>query len=388
MKQPINNFQGQVVHSCPLLFPQGGIAVERLFAQAHSLGLDAVAVTHSAPFTESLPVLAKLQETRLYPDFAEPDLNLRTNPQALLPSVRSIVSAAVAYKSVSPRIEPKSGLLSRYAWGDDYHRVLAMRLTGLAGWMQAHLGVNEYLVCVDTKPTLDRAIFLRAGLGWLGKNCCVYLPEYGSWIFLGSILVDLELPVINDAPMEPRCGDCNLCVKACPTNALFAPGRINPFICISYLTQMKGAIPRQLRGKMGIRLWGCDICQEVCPYNQQARTSAHPCFSPKEAASVPVIPLLNITNSEFKRRFGHTPMGWRNKGLLQRNAAIVCGNLHLTEAIPELAIALKDPKSVVRGAVAWALAKIGTKKARQILAAARTRETDPHVMAEIKQALE
>ena len=112
MKQPTNSIQGQVVHSCPLLFPQGGIAVERLFAQAHSLGLDSVAVTHPAPFTESLPVLAELQETRLYPDFAEPDLNLRANPQALLPSVRSIVSAAVAYKSVSPRIEPKSGLLS------------------------------------------------------------------------------------------------------------------------------------------------------------------------------------------------------------------------------------------------------------------------------------
>lgn len=362
--------------------------MEQLFAQAYSLGLDAIAVTHPAPFNEALPVLTKLQEKQHYPDFVEQDLHLRINPQALLPSVKSIISTAVAYKSVHPRVQPRSGLLSRYAWGEDYHRVLPERLNELARWMQDHLGVNEYLVCVDTKPTIDRAIFLRAGLGWRGNNCCVYLPDYGSWVFLGNILVDVELPITNPAPMESRCGDCELCVKACPTNALYAPGRINPYLCISYLTQMKGIIPRQLREKIGIRLWGCDICQEVCPYNKNAKSSSRSCFAPKEATSIPVIPLLNITNGEFKRRFGQTPMGWRGKAMLQRNAAIVCGNLRLNEAIPELAISLKDPKPVVRGTAAWALAKVSTSKARQILVEAYKSETDPQVLEEIKHGLD
>jgi len=361
--------------------------VKELFAQAYSLGLDAVAVTHPAPFAESLPTLAKLQEQKLYPKFAEQDLQLRTHPQALLPSVKSIISTAIAYKSVPPRVEPQSGLLSRYAWGSDYHRVLTERLTALARWMQAHLSVNEYLICVDTKPTIDRAIFLRAGLGWLGKNCCVYLPDYGSWIFLGSILVDVELPATNPAPIASRCGDCELCVKACPTNALFAPGRINPNICISYLTQIQGFIPRHLREKIGIRLWGCDICQEVCPYNQQVKPSPHSCFMPQEGPSVPVIPLLNISSSDFRQRFERTPIGWRGKGILQRNAAVVCGNLRLEEAVPELARAIKDPKPAVRGTAAWALGKIGTKKARDTLAEALALEKDPQVLAEINEAL-
>lgn len=369
------------------LSDQGEIAVDKFFAKAYSLGLDAVAVTHPAPFAESLPALAKLQEQKLYPDFAGQDLQLRTHPQALLPSVKSIISTAIAYKSVPPRVEPQSGLLSRYAWGSDYHRVFTERLTALARWMQAHLSVNEHLICVDTKPTIDRAIFLRAGLGWLGKNCCVYLPDYGSWIFLGSILVDVELPATNATPMASRCGDCELCVKACPTNALFAPGRINPYICISYLTQMQGFIPRQLREKIGIRLWGCDICQEVCPYNQQAKPSPHSCFMPQEGPSVPVIPLLNITSTEFKQRFGRTPIGWRGKGILQRNAAVICGNLRLEEAVTELARAIKDPKPAVRGTAAWALGRIGSKKARGTLAEALTLENDPQVLTEINEAL-
>ncbi len=363
--------------------------MDRLFAQAAKLGLDSVAVTHPGQFTEFLPKLEALKAKKLYPDFVEQDLNIRINPKAVLPSAKAIISAAVAYKTETPKLEPKSGLISRYAWGKDYHLVLTERLEALAQWIQANFGATEYAVCVDTKPTIDRAIFLRAGHGWLGKNCCVYLPKRGSWIFLGSILVDVELPATNPqpAPSTSPCENCDLCIKACPTGALFAPYQINPYICISYLTQMKGMIPLELREKIGVKLWGCDNCQQVCPENQRALLCSHEEFAPLEGPSIPVIPLLNITNREFKHRFGQTPMGWRGRGIIQRNAAIVCGNLKLTEAASELKIALEDPKPVVRGTAAWALGKIGTQKARQILADHKLKETDPIVAAEIEQAL-
>ncbi len=362
--------------------------MDRLLAEGKRLGLDAIAITHPEPFTEQLPKLNKLKAEKLYPNFVEQDLDLRINPHALLPSTKSIVSVAISYKTEQPKVQPKSGLLSRYAWGKDYHRILPAKLETLAKWMQDQLGISDYLIAVDTKPTLDRAIFLRAGLGWLGKNCCVYLPNYGSWVFLGSILVDKELPLTNNPSLTSPCHDCNLCLQACPTQALFEPYQINPFICISYLTQMKGFVPLELRSKIGIKLWGCDNCQQVCPQNKKALVSSNPDFEPLEATSIPVIPLLNISKREFKQRFEQTALGWRGKGTIQRNAAIVCGNLQLSEAIPELAISLQDPKPVIRGTAAWALGKIGTKKARQILANSKQKETDPQALQEIEQALE
>lgn len=366
----------------------GEYIVEQLTLKAYELGIDALAVTHPHPFTESLTKLTELQENKLYPDFVETNLKLRTDPKLLLPNVKSIISTALAYKTVEPKLSPNSGVLSRYAWGQDYHVIFYQRLEALAKWMQQNLDVNEYLIAVDTKPTIDRAVALRAGLGWLGQNCCVYVPNYGSWVFLGSILVDVELPITNTIPLKPSCDqNCSLCIKACPTNALYAPYKINPHICISYLTQMKGSIPRRLRPKIGAKLWGCDTCQQVCPENETALSGSHSHFLPLEAASIPVIPLLNITKKEFRRRFNHTALGWRGKGVLQRNAAIVCGNLKLTEAVNELAKSIEDPKAAVRTASAWALGQIDTKKARQILAKSLTVETDPDVIIEIKQAL-
>ncbi len=362
--------------------------MEQLTLKAYELGIDALNVTHPRPFTESLTKLTKLKEAQLYPDFVETNLKLRTDARLLLPNVKSIISTALAYKTVEPKFNPNSGILSRYVWGQDYHVIFSQRLEALAKWMQQHLGVNEYLVAVDTKPTIDRAVALRAGLGWLGQNCCVYVPNYGSWVFLGSILVDAELPITDTIPLKPSCDqNCSLCIKACPTNALYAPYKINPHICISYLTQMKGSIPVRLRPNIGAKLWGCDTCQQVCPENKKARSCSHSHFLPLEASSIPVIPLLNITKKEFRRRFSHTALGWRGKEVIQRNAAIVCGNLKLTEAVVELAKSIRDPKLIVRAASAWALGQIDTKKARELLAKSLTEETDSDVIFEIKQAL-
>lgn len=355
---------------------------------ASQIGLDALAITHPQPFIKSRTTLKQLQSEDLYPKFVETDLQLRIKPHNLLPSVKSIISVALAYKTVEPETPRGTGLLSCYAWGEDYHTVLTNKLQKLTDWMRENLGVSESLIAVDTKPTIDRAIALRAGLGWLGQNCNVFIPKFGSWVFLGSILVDIELTPTESALKKPPCSqNCEICVKSCPTNALYAPYKINPHICISYLTQMKGFIPHSLRPKIGVKLWGCDTCQQVCPENNKVTASSHACFLPLEAPSIPVIPLLNITKKEFANRFSNTPMGWRGKGTIQRNAAIVCGNQKLSEAVDELKISMTDPKPVVRGTAAWALGKINTKKAREILVNARGREHDNQVLDEINLAL-
>lgn len=358
--------------------------MQAIIQKAKNIGLNALEITHARPFRESHTKLAELQKANLYPKFVEQDLNLRTDPSLLLPTVKSLISVAIAYHTVEPETSPLSGVLSRYAWGEDYHHILPQRLEKLALWLQAEFGVQEYKIAVDTSPLIDRAIALRAGLGWLGKNCCVFTPDFGSWVFLGTILVDQELPITNPAPLTPACTEqCNICVQACPTNSLFAPYKINPDICISYLTQMKGIIPRELRTKIGIKLWGCDTCQQVCPENKKAISPNHEFFRPLEGTSIPVIPLLNISNREFKQRFGKTALGWRGRGTLQRNAAIVVGNLKATEAIDELAKSVLDPKPVVRATSVWALQKIGTKKALAVLDKVVQYEQDPDVIAEL-----
>lgn len=356
--------------------------MESLKQKAKEIGFDAIAITHAQPFHKSYDQLQALQEANLYPKFVEEDLNLRTDPSLILPNVKSLVSVALGYETVQPQNSPLSGSISRYAWGEDYHHIFPQLLHKFAQWLQEAYQVNDFKIAVDTSPLIDRAIALRAGLGWLGKNCCVFAPDLGSWIFLGTILVDRELPITNHKPLPSPCGDCNLCIQACPTGALFAPYQINPNICISYLTQMKGMIPHHLRAKIGTKLWACDTCQQVCPENKKTISPNHPFFQPILGTSIPVIPLLNISNREFRERFGKTALAWRGRGVLQRNAAIVVGNLRATEGIEELAKSLKDPKPMVRATAVWALQKIGNTKALQVLEKEILNEEDPIVLAE------
>lgn len=356
--------------------------------RAKEIGIDALAITDAKPFIKEKAVLEQVLQAGLYPQFVETDLALRTDPKRLLPSVQSIISVAIAYKSVDPHISQGKGLLSRYAWGHDYHSLLYPRLETLAQWMVKEFGVKEYVVAVDTKPPIERAIALRSGLGWLGQNCAIFVPPYGSWVFLGELLVDIPLPFTTQQPLKPNCSEkCGRCVRACPTNALFAPYQINPHSCISYLTQMKGIIPREMRAKIGAKLWGCDTCQQVCPTNQKALPSQHQEFYPLDGTAIPLIPLLSISKKEFHQRFGHTALAWRGHGILQRNAAIILGNLRYTEAIPALGDALQDPKPFLRASVAWALGEMHTASARNLLHNAQHKETNAIVLEEIELAL-
>lgn len=368
-------------------------SLDLLREKAYELGLDALAITHPEPFQEMASILKDRQTRGLYPNFVAEDIELRVDPRKTMPQVRSIISVGIAYKTVEPGPIPHlHGLLSRYAWGVDYHRVLPDRMAKLGQFLQEEFGAQTIYFSTDTGPLIDRAIAVRASLGYTGQNCAVFVPPYGSWIFLGEILIDLELPPtttpLGSQPQDCRAQDkCGQCVKACPTGALFAPYHCNPHICISYLTQMSGMIPIEWRNKIGKKLWGCDICQMVCSVNQTARPSRHPEFHPLEGTTVPLIPLLSLSNREFKERFGTTALNWRGKKTLQRNAAIILGNYKDPEAIPALSHALQDPKEVVRASSAWALGEIGTGRALDALTKAQLNEKHELVLEEITQAL-
>jgi epoxyqueuosine reductase len=229
------------------------------------------------------------------------------------------------------------------------------------GFLKEHFGASRCTKAVDTTFLIDRALAVEAGLGYPGRNCAVYVPPFGSWVFLGEILVDVELPPTKTKQQDNwACPQgCALCVQACPTGALFAPGKIQPKRCISYLTQMSGPIPLELRDKIGGKLWGCDICQQVCPVNQTAQPSRHREFSPLVGPHIELLPLLDLTKQEFTEQFGRTSMAWRGKNVLARNACIILGNQGRAEALPLLEkTAREHPSAIVKDAAGWAANKL------------------------------
>jgi epoxyqueuosine reductase len=316
----------------------------------------------------------------------------RRHPGAWLPWARSVVSVAMNYYTPHPRDArpsgPPRGWISRYAWGDDYHAVLQDRLETLLAWIRGAAGeAVQGRAYVDTGPVLERDLSGRAGIGWIGKNTQLISPRHGSWFFLGELFLSLELP--PDEPIRDRCGSCQLCLEACPTRAFAGPYRLDARRCIAYLTiELKGSIPVESRPLIGDHIFGCDICQEVCPYNVNVSATREPAFQPREGLHAPeLIELLGLTEQEFRERFNNSAIRRpRREGFL-RNVAVALGNLRAVEAVPGLVRALSDPASVVRGHAAWALGQIGTEAARAALTRALAVERDPAVRAEIEGAL-
>ncbi len=314
------------------------------------------------PIEAMLPVLRQAQEEGRYPDFVDPNISKRIDAKNLQRSVKSVISVALSYYTGDPGPAPAlHGTVSRSAWGRDYHRVLSRRMDQVIAYLQAHAGVKEYTKAVDTSILVDRGIAVEAGLGYSGANCAVYVPPFGSWVFLGEILVDVDLPPTKAKEQNNwTCPvDCDLCIRACPTGALFAPGKIQPGRCISYLTQMSGPIPVEFRSKIGSKLWGCDICQQVCSINKKAQLSSHREFQPAVGPHVSLLPLLEMAKSEFAELFGETSLAWRGKNTITRNACIVLGNQRRREALPSLEkTAREHPSTIVQEAALWAVQEI------------------------------
>jgi epoxyqueuosine reductase len=314
-------------------------------------------------------------------------------PAEALPGAGSVVVVGKNYFTghLPPAIrdDPSRGLIASYAWAPDYHDLLRPRLQRLAEWIAAHAGRRAGRVYVDTGPLLERDAAARAGLGFTGRNTMLIHPRWGSWLFLGAILVDL--PLEPDPPRAGTCGRCARCLIACPTDAFPAPYVLDSRRCISYLTiELKGPIPVALRPALGNRIFGCDICNDVCPYNLRFATqSEDPTLAPRADWVAPALrDLMRLSESEFRHRYADSPvLRTRRRGFL-RNVAVAIGNWGADEAVPELRAALTDPEPLIRGHAAWALGRIGSGRARRALAAAVEREADPAVLAELAMALD
>lgn len=360
-------------------------------------------------------------------DFEAGDILDRVDPARSLPGVRSVIAAAFPYRTAAwetPRPPGLRGVLSKYAWGEDYHRVLRARLEKLAALLTHAAGRPvSWRAAVDIGPLVERAFAEAAGLGWIGKNGCLFVEPHGSWVFLGLLLTDLrvepgpapgeesveiggggdgapidgpggERPIpIPAGDPEPealfsRCGSCDKCLQACPTQAFVAPGALNANRCLSYVTQMKGILPKEFRRKMGTRIWGCDICQAVCPVNRGAEPAPEPAADfDSEVAFPDLIRLLTLSQRAFRRRFGSTAAAWRGVHVIRRNAAVALGNRRDARAVPHLVPLLNDPRPEIRAAAAWALGEIGGQTALAALAEAAAREEEPRVRADMQTIL-
>ena len=316
---------------------------------------------------------------------------LRRDPEKLVPWAVSVISVGMNYYTAFPRpeqVNEAKGWISRYAWGDDYHDMMKDKLEALLIRVQELYPVPvQGRAFVDSGPVLERDLAGVAGLGWIGKNTHLISPRKGSWFFLGELFVDL--PLAYDRPIRDRCGRCELCLKACPTDAFIGPYVLDARRCISYLTiELKGWMPRHLRPLVGNHVFGCDICQEVCPYNVKAKASPEDAYQPRAGLHAPqLIPLLALDRDEFGRRFKGSPiLRAKRRGFL-RNVAVALGNLKCLEAVPALIRALDDEEPLVRGHAAWALGQIGSQSAMDALEERRRIENDSAVRHEIADAI-
>lgn len=338
------------------------LSLERLIkAQASGLGFDLVGITSLGP-VDTAGEFEKWVESGYAGemDYLPRGAEKRRDSRLPVPGTTSAIVVGLDYGGRAP-----SGPVARYARGDDYHEVMLGKLGELHQWLESELGTpiggKAY---VDTGPILERDLARRAGLGWFGKNTNLVNPRIGSFFFIGSLLVDLDLA--PDAPFEAdRCGTCTRCLDACPTDAFVEPRLLDATRCISYLTiEQKGAIPEDLREQMGGRLYGCDTCQDVCPYNVKfAQELGEPAFAARatiadrDARSL-ARELLAMDDESFRRAFKGSPMKRAKRRGLARNAAVVLGNLGDDMDRAVVASALDDAEPLVRQHLSWALARI------------------------------
>jgi epoxyqueuosine reductase len=313
-----------------------------------------------------------------------------SHPRHVLPAVRSVVMLAANYRTADPAPPAAlTGRVSRYAWNDgDYHSLIRQRLAQLADFLHEQRPGCQTRGVIDTAPLLERDFARAAGLGWFGKNTMLINKRQGSWLFLAGLLTDVELE--PDAPHETsHCGTCTRCLEACPTQAFPEPYVLDARKCIAYLTiELDGPIPAALREGVGEWLFGCDICQDVCPWNNKAPLKDDAAFRPRpDLNPADLILLLGLDDAGFARQFGQSALSRPGRAGVLRNAAIVLGNQRNELAVPALCRSLCDVEPHIRGAAAWALGQIGGAPALAALKSRLGVEDNATVSSEIKQAI-
>ena len=365
---------------------------EEIIEYSKQIGIDKIGFTTADPFVEMKNRLIRQQELGYQSGFEHKNIDERTNPALLFDEPRSIIAIALAYPS-RMKNPPKGkkgarrGLFARASWGIDYHMIVQEKLEQLAQYIENRVPEARFKWMVDTGELVDRAVAERARIGWSGKNCAIITPEFGSFVYLGEMITNL--PFEPDDPIEDQCGDCRICLDACPTGALVQGGQINAKICLSYITRTKDFVPDEFREKIGNRLYGCDTCQVVCPKNKGKDFHLHPEMEPDPELVKPLLqPLLKISNREFKEKYGQLAGAWRGKKPIQRNAIIALAHFKEKEALGDLIdLMFHDPRPVIRGTAAWAIGKIGGDEAKEALLKAREREKDVEVLGEIEKGL-
>jgi epoxyqueuosine reductase len=299
-------------------------------------------------------------------DYMQHHAEARRHPSSILASVRSVFMAGMNHNPGTDgsltsysELPPGTGRIARYARGADYHQVLWRRLNRLLAWIQAEVPGCQGRAVVDTAPLLERDFARRAGLGWFGKNTMLLNKRLGSYFFLGGLLLSLELQP-DPVHESSHCGSCTACLEACPTQAFPGPGMLDARRCISYLTiELRTSIPETLRESLGEWLFGCDVCQEVCPWNRKAPSTLESAFRPRaDLEEVNLFELLALSEEEFRHRFRGTALTRAKRRGLLRNAALVLGNCGDSSALPALRRALEDPEPLIREATGWAIERI------------------------------
>ncbi|MBN1569918.1 MAG: tRNA epoxyqueuosine(34) reductase QueG [Acidobacteria bacterium] len=320
--------------------------------------------------------------------YLERQAQKRLDPRHVLANARSLIVLAVNYYTGERPVErPMQGRISRYSWGFDYHSIMDGRLKSLLEFIQVMEPSAQGICYSDIGPIMEKVWGARTSLGWMGKHTNLISRSLGSWFFIGVILLDLELDY--DTGENDFCGTCRRCIDACPTGAIMAPYVLDARRCISYLTiELRGPIPRPLRSLIGSRIFGCDDCQEACPWNRFAIKASEKRFYAGEEDRMPdLAPLVRITPVEFKRRFRHSPIWRATRDGFVRNVVVALGNSGRIEAVSPLQEALQDPSPLVRSHAAWALGRIAIEVTAPVLDAARSKEEDPAVLEEIQVAL-
>jgi epoxyqueuosine reductase len=345
------------------LAPEGLTLESFVKAQAYGLGFDLVGIVRLGPSETAGAFddwLAAGRAGEMEPWLAR-GAEKRHDTRLPFPGVTSAIVVGMSYGGREP-----AGPVARYARGADYHDVMVERLRALQDALGERLGAPVAgKAYVDTGPILERDLARRAGLGWFGKSTMLVNPRLGTFFFLGALVLDLDLT--PDAPFEAdRCGTCTRCLDACPTGAFLAPRVLDATRCVSYLTiEAKGGIPEALREGVGDRLYGCDVCQDVCPWNVRfTQPLGEPAYAPRPAlagkdARTLARELLGMSQSEFSAAFKGSPMKRAKLRGLKRNAAVVLGNVGTVEDVPVLEQALDDPEPLVREHAAWALSRLG-----------------------------
>jgi len=360
---------------------------------ALSIGFDRVGITDAAPFVRDEKAAAARVRDGLMDGLAwytEERVRRMNRPKTLLDGARSVISLAMSYKTTEPpsASDVPRGRVARYAWGRDYHSLIKARVRRFVRELPDAVGEPvRARHFVDDGPMNDRAAAERAGVGWFGKNTNILTPTLGSWAFLAEVITNLDLRA--DAPLKKTCGECARCIPACPTGAIVAPYVIDNRRCISFLTiELRGAIPRELRPLVGDWVFGCDLCQDVCPVNRKAAVSREAEFGKRHDFDAPaLIPLLSLDEDGFRRRFEGSPIRRAKLSGLQRNACVALGNIGDRAATPALSAALRSDDAIVRSHAAWALGRIGGETAKTALKSALANERDAAARDEITAAL-